>query len=58
MISVTVTKKMLPVGANTLAYLSSTSVMKKKSFIELSPSFNVLKPFLSWDKLSSLAYEC
>jgi len=32
------TGKFLP-GANTLAYLASSSAMKKKSFITLTPGF-------------------
>ena len=36
------TGKFLP-GANTLAYLASSSAMKKKSFITLTPDVYVIK---------------
>jgi hypothetical protein len=32
-------------GINTLAYLASSSVMKKKGFITLTPGVNVMKLF-------------
>jgi hypothetical protein len=38
------TGKRLP-GTNTLAYLASSSAMKEKSFITLTPVVNVIKLF-------------